>query len=108
MTFLDDYSRYTWFYFIKHHFQVPSIYQNFTTVIHTQSNAHIEICIDCGRESLSVTIWKLLASHETLYLQSCPQTHKNGVVERKHWHFLDITWSLLLSASVPRLFGLRF
>ena len=34
--FIDDHSRYTWTYFMKHRSQLISIYKSFASMIHTQ------------------------------------------------------------------------
>jgi histone deacetylase 1/2 len=39
--FIDDYSHYTWIYFIKHRSQLLSIYQSFVRMIHTQLSSTI-------------------------------------------------------------------
>jgi len=41
--FVDDYSRYTWIYFVKHCSQLLSIYQSFVRMIHTQFSSSIRI-----------------------------------------------------------------
>jgi hypothetical protein len=52
--FVDDHSRYTWLYFMKHRSQLCSIYQSFTQMVHTQFSISIKIFhSDSGGEYLS-------------------------------------------------------
>src|SRR4051812_24684331 len=73
-------------------------------MIFTQFQKRIKIFrSDGAKEFLSFSMQNLLKSHGTIHQQSCPHTHQqNGTVERKHCHLLDVTRSLLLSASVPK------
>ncbi len=41
--FIDDFSRHTCIYFMKHHNKVLSIYKNFSTMIHTHFNTSIRV-----------------------------------------------------------------
>lgn len=71
--FIDDYSRYTWIYFMKHRSQLLSIYQSFIRIFRS----------DSGGEYLSAAFRQLLSSECTLPQFSCPGAHpQNGVAER--------------------------
>src|SRR5438270_6556877 len=104
--FIDDFSRYTWVYLMRHRSEVLQIYTDFTNMIFTQFQRRIKIFrSDGAKEFLSSSMQNLLKSHGTLHQQSCPHTHQqNGTAERKHRHLLDVTRALLLSANVPKTF----
>jgi hypothetical protein len=43
VVFIDDHSRYTWVYFMKHRSELCSIYQNFARMVDTQFSRPIKI-----------------------------------------------------------------
>jgi transposase InsO family protein len=74
--FIDDHSRYTWIYFMKHRSQLYSIYQTFTRMIHTQFSTPIRVFrSDSGGEYLSATFRGFLDSEGTLAQLLCPGAH---------------------------------
>src|SRR3954471_18438929 len=100
--FIDDFSRYTWVYLLRHKSEVFQEYTDFTNMIQTQFQKRIKIFrSDGAKEYLSSSMQNLLKTHGTIHQQSCPHTHQqNGTAERKHRHLLEVTRSLLLFACV--------
>src|SRR3954463_14243451 len=104
VSFIDDCSRYTWVYLMRHRSEVLQIYTDFTNMIYTQFHKRIKVFrSDGAKEYLSLAMENLLKSHGTIHQQSYPHTHQqNGTAERKHRHLQEVTRSLLLSTFVPK------
>jgi transposase InsO family protein len=104
--FIDDHSRYTWVFFMKHRSELYSIYQSFTQMIHTQFSSPIKFFrSNSGGEYLSGRFRQFLTSEGTLAQLSSPGAHaQNGVVGRKHHHIIETTCTLLIAFFVPSQF----
>jgi len=75
VSFIDDFSRYTWVYLLKHRSEISVAYQAFTAMILTQFGARIKTFIsDCAKEYLSSTMRSIMSSHGTIFQQSCPHS----------------------------------
>ncbi|PKU70861.1 Retrovirus-related Pol polyprotein from transposon TNT 1-94 [Dendrobium catenatum] len=106
VTFIDDFSRYTWIFPCSNKSDVPHIFINFKTFIENQTNYKIKILrTDGGTEYRNITLSKFLSSNGIQHQLSCPYTpEQNGVAERKHRHIIETTRTLLHQASVPLQF----
>ena len=104
--FIDDYSRFTWIYFLKHRSELSRNYIEFANMIHTQFSFSIKIlCTNNALEYKDSTLLSFLSQQGTIVQRSCPHTsQQNGLAERKHRNILDSVHALLLSASCPEKF----
>lgn len=106
VSFIDDYTRYTWVYLMKRKSDFIGIYSNFRDLVKTQHSVVIK-CLRCdlGGEYTSNDFTKLLASNDTIHQSSCVDTPQiNGVAERKHCHIIETANSLLMSVQVLSVF----
>jgi hypothetical protein len=74
--FIDDFSRHTWIYFMKHRREALSIYKNFSVMIRTYFYTSIHVfCVDSTGEYLSDALHQMLVEQGTLAQFSCPGAH---------------------------------
>ena len=104
VSFIGDYSRYTWIYLLKQKsevFQVFKDFQNFVERKFTRKIIHMQTDWGGEYERLNSFFRQLGISHRV----SCPHTHQqNGRAERKHRHIVEVGLSLLAQASMPLKF----
>jgi hypothetical protein len=102
VSFIDDFSKFTWVYLLKHKSEVFQKFHDF--------QAHVEHLFD--RKILAMQTYlrggeyhKLSSFFERIginHLISCPHTHQqNGSTERKHRHIIETDLALLAHASMP-------
>jgi len=106
VTFIDDFSRYTWVYFLRAKSKVLSVFQNFVVHIENQFSTCIKMLrFDSGGEYMSHEFHDFLHQKGIVSQRSCPYTpQQNGVAERKNRHLLDVVRTLLLESFVPAKF----
>jgi transposase InsO family protein len=102
VTFIDDFSCFTWVYFLDSRAQVLTAYQNFATMVCTHFDSPIRVFrADSAGEYLSRALCQFLADQDIIPQYSCTGGHaQNSVIERRHRHLLKTTRALLLTSSV--------
>ena len=101
ISFVDDYTRYTWIYPLKLKSQAFEVFKLFKAQVENQFNTKIkELQSDLGGEFRVFS--DFLNQNGIKFRHSCPYTHhQNGLVERKHRHIIELALTLLAQASLP-------
>lgn len=104
VSFIDDYSKYTWIYLLKKRSDVFQVFHNFQALVERQFDSKIlAVQSDWGGEyeKLDSFFQQIGISHHV----SCPHAHQqNGSAERKHRHIVEVGLALLAAASMPLKF----
>ena len=106
MTFIDDYSRFTWIYFLRSKSEVFQAFKTFLAYVEIQFASVVKVLrSDSGGEYTSNEFHDFLHQKGILSQRSYPYTpQQNGLAERKNRHLLDVVRTLLLESSVPPKF----
>jgi histone deacetylase 1/2 len=101
VSFIDDFSKFTWIYLLKKRSDVYQAFLNFQQYVERKFDRKIiTIQTDWGGE-----YEKLHAFFQTAGIThhvSCPHAHQqNGSAERKHHHIVEVGLALLANASMP-------
>uniref|UniRef100_A0A2N9HC31 Integrase catalytic domain-containing protein n=1 Tax=Fagus sylvatica TaxID=28930 RepID=A0A2N9HC31_FAGSY len=101
--FVDDCTRMTWLYLLKHKDEVFDVFKSFHIMVQTQFSAKIQILrSDNGGEYVNQPFQAYFQSHGLFHETSCSQTpQQNGIAERKNRHILETARALLIGAHVP-------
>nr|GEZ02835.1 integrase, catalytic region, zinc finger, CCHC-type, peptidase aspartic, catalytic [Tanacetum cinerariifolium] len=106
LVIVDDYSRYTWTYFLMSKDETPKVLIDFLRLIQRGLHAQVRIIrTDKGTEFLNQTLHAYFASegilHQTLVARKPKQ---NGVVERRNRTLVEAAQTMLSAAKVPLFF----
>uniref|UniRef100_A0A2N9GK30 Integrase catalytic domain-containing protein n=1 Tax=Fagus sylvatica TaxID=28930 RepID=A0A2N9GK30_FAGSY len=106
VSFVDDWSRFTWIYFLHRKSEVMQVFKQFHAMVCTQFNKKIKILrSDSGGEYIPKEFKAFLASEGVVHQCSCTeQPQQNGVAERKHRHIQEMARALRLHANLPKVF----
>ncbi|PKU62800.1 Retrovirus-related Pol polyprotein from transposon TNT 1-94 [Dendrobium catenatum] len=106
VVFIDDYTRYTWIYFMHSKHETFSKFKLLCSFIKTQfGKVPKQLQSDSGGEYLSMAFLNYLQEQGIQQRLTCPHTpEQNGVAERKHRHVLELTRTLFHSSNVPTQF----
>lgn len=104
VTFVDDCTRMTWLYTMRHKSEVCEIFPIFWHMVSTQFSLPVKtIRSDNGGEYLNSELLRFFHTKGILHETTCPHTpQQNGVAERKNRHILETTRALLIGAHVPQ------
>ncbi|KAK1615908.1 hypothetical protein QYE76_021425 [Lolium multiflorum] len=97
LVIVDDYSRYTWVYFLKRKDETQQIFIDFATKVQRQHNLLImAIRSDNGSELKNYTLIDFLSYEEIRHQYSAAYTpQQNGVAERKNRTLMDMARSMM-------------
>jgi hypothetical protein len=104
VSFIDDFSKFTWIYLLRHKSEVFQCFTDFQNMVERQFDKKIvAVQSDWGGEyrSLNTFFQRVGISHHV----SCPHAHQqNGSAERKHRHIVEMGLTFLAHASMPLKF----
>ena len=101
--FVDEYSKFTWLYLLKHKFDVLNIFKFFEVTAENQLDSKIKVLrTDNSGEFTSNAFKNFCSSHGLIQQFSCPHTpQQNGVAERKHRHIVECALTMLSYSQLP-------
>lgn len=102
--FVDDHTRVTWIYLMKHKSELYQVLKTFILLIQNQFNTNVKnFRTDNGSEYLDKEVKTLLVENGIHHQTSNVYTpQQNGVAERKHRHILEVARSIMFSMNVPK------
>uniref|UniRef100_A0A2N9E2R4 Integrase catalytic domain-containing protein n=1 Tax=Fagus sylvatica TaxID=28930 RepID=A0A2N9E2R4_FAGSY len=108
VSFIDDFTRFTWFFPLKYKSQVLESFKHFKSTMENILDYKLKILrSDCGGEYSKSEFQSFCSSNGILHQFSCPHTfQQNGIVERKHRHIVDMALTLISQSSLPLNFWL--
>ena len=103
LTLVDDHSRSTWIYLLKHKSEARTFLIHFIHLVANQFSKTVKIIrSDNGPE---FKISDFYSSKGIIHQTSCVNTpQQNGVAERKYRHLLNVARALLFQANLPKHF----
>ncbi|KAL0409127.1 UNVERIFIED_CONTAM: Retrovirus-related Pol polyprotein from transposon TNT 1-94 [Sesamum radiatum] len=104
--FIDDFTRKTWVYFLKHKSEAFEIFKRFKTRVEKESGFEIKaLRTDRGGEFTSNEFKAFCELHGIRRPMTVPRTpQQNGVAERKNRTVLNMARTMLKSKEMPKEF----
>nr|KYP35823.1 Retrovirus-related Pol polyprotein from transposon TNT 1-94 [Cajanus cajan] len=106
VSFIDDFSRKTWVYFLKEKLEVFETFKKFKVMVEKETSKFIKaVRSDRGGEFTSVEFNKYCEEHGIKRFLTAPYSpQQNGVAERKNRTILDMVRSMLKGKNMPKKF----
>ena len=101
VSFIDDFSKFTWIYLLKKRSEVYQVFLNFQQLVERKFGRKIiTMQTDWGAEYEKLNAF--IQTHGISHHVSIPHAHQqNGSAERKHRHIVEVGLALLANASMP-------
>ena len=75
MIFVDDYTRFTWLFLLKHKHEVLSVFKHFKALVENQFSTKLKVLrTDNGTKYTNSAFQAFCSSHSILHQTSCPHT----------------------------------
>ena len=106
LTFIDDYTHYTWVYVLKRKSEVFDKFQKWKALVENESGHNLKVLrTDRGGEYTSAEFEKFLQSAGVRHELTVPKTpEQNGVAERMNRTLVESVRSMLSDANLPQKF----
>ena len=103
LTIVDDFTRCTWVYLLKHKSNTQFLLPQFAIMVKTQFDSQIKtIRSDNGAKFL---LKEFFQPNGILHQLSCVDTpQQNAIVKRKHQHILNVARAMKFQSKVPLCF----
>jgi hypothetical protein len=104
LTFIDDFSRKTWVYFLKRKSEVLNCFKDFKAIVEKQSGYKIITVRSDQVGEYTANDFEVFCTQQGIRHQTTPAytPQLNGVAERKNRTILDMTRSLLKAKKLPK------
>lgn len=106
LTFIDDYSRHTWVYFLKQKSEAFSCFNNFKALAEKQSEYPIKILKTDRRGKFTSNEFSDFCAKNGIQRQliSAYTPQQNGIAKRKNRTIMEMTRSMLQTKNIPNSF----
>jgi len=106
LSFIDDYSRKIWLYFLNEKSEIFSFFKRYKVLVEKEAGVSIgSLRTDKGGEFTSNVFGEFCKSHGIRRKLTVPYTpQQNGVVERKNKMIMNIVHSMLIEKQVLKIF----
>ena len=106
ITFIDDYTRKTWVYFLKEKSEAFEVFKKFKVMVEKMTGCYIKaLRSDRGGEYMSTAFTRFCNEQGIKRFLTAPYSpQQNGVAERKNRTILDMVWPMLKCKNMPKEF----
>ncbi|KAM1068509.1 hypothetical protein ACFX2A_000471 [Malus domestica] len=103
LTIVDDYTRCTWVYLMRHKSDTCTFFMHFIALVETQYMSTVKIIRSDNGPKFNLD--SFYSSKGIVHQTSCVVTpQQNRIVKRKHRHLLNVARALLFQAKLPKQF----